>query len=697
MTNTKILIVGDAAYLEQPLRRLGYAVCATVQSASRAIEEAAGTEPDLALVDLGPEGGADGLEAAERIGSEFGVPVVLLAAGEEEAGQGLFEGAWTASTFGCVPKPIEEKPLHRNIQAALALHRRETRHRETACELERRVTALQEQVALMKDVFDTMKEGVFANDETGRRLLVNTAALDVAGTEEPREIADWAEQYGIYLPDKETLVRVEQNPLVRCFHGETTEWAEFFVRNRQKPEGIHVGASARPLPTKVNGLAAGVVVFQDITESKAAQARLNESLNDLREQAEVMEAIFDSVRDGIIVSDVGGKFLYANPAAKEMLGDAYVARKDGLWSEKPTPYYYYSDRETPIRNEDLPLPRAVFQGMATDDLDIFVPGGRAGQGIFIQVNGRPLRDRSGRSRGGVITFHDVTRQVLADEALAQAFAYGRLEIVDTILHNIGNAINSVTVGIETVHRGIADHRLIRRLNALAEAVGAHRDDWADYIENDPQGQQVMPFITALAGEFVQEKRRLTATVDRVRERAQYIADIVRNQSPGGVGRLNLKDIDPRDTIARAIRLVKDSNRAPSTRVDIDCDKAPKEIRIDESRFEQMMVNLIKNAMEAIEQLAASGGLEEEPRISVRACADGDFLDIEVSDNGIGTAERDTRMLFAAGYTTKGDGTGLGLHSAANFVISSGGQIRLLSDGIGKGATAHVKLRLPGQG
>jgi len=273
--------------------------------------------------------------------------------------------------------------------------------------------------------------------------------------------------------------------------------------------------------------------------------------------------------------------------------------------------------------------------------------------------------------------------------------FGRLEIVDTILHNIGNAVNSVTIGTETIHRGIADNRLIRSLSALAEAVGEHRDDWDDYIENDPQGQQVIPFITALAREFVQENRRLTATANRVRERAQYIADIVRSQNSGGVGRLNLKDIDPKDTIARAIRLVKDSNPTRWLRMDIDCDKAPKEIRIDESRFEQMMVNLIKNAMEAIEQLAASGGLEEKPRISIRACADGDFLEIEVSNNGIGTAEKDTRMLFAAGYTTKGDGTGLGLHSAANFVISSGGQIHLLSEGIGKGATAHVRLRLPG--
>jgi len=116
-------------------------------------------------------------------------------------------------------------------------------------------------------------------------------------------------------------------------------------------------------------------------------------------------------------------------------------------------------------------------------------------------------------------------------------------------------------------------------------------------------------------------------------------------------------------------------------------------RVQSVRNEDLAASLAA----AVNQWQVEHWLEEEPRISVRACADGDFLDIEVSDNGIGTAERDTRMLFAAGYTTKGDGTGLGLHSAANFVISSGGQIRLLSDGIGKGATAHVRLRLPGQG
>ena len=53
-------------------------------------------------------------------------------------------------------------------------------------------------------------------------------------------------------------------------------------------------------------------------------------------------------------------------------------------------------------------------------------------------------------------------------------------------------------------------------------------------------------------------------------------------------------------------------------------------------------------------------------------------------------------MFNAGYTTKRNGTGLGLHSAANAVIGSGGTIQPLSDGIGHGATLRVTLRLPAQ-
>ncbi len=72
---------------------------------------------------------------------------------------------------------------------------------------------------------------------------------------------------------------------------------------------------------------------------------------------------------------------------------------------------------------------------------------------------------------------------------------------------------------------------------------------------------------------------------------------------------------------------------------------------------------------------------------------GRFFHLEVSDNGIGISGTNPRILFTAGYTTKKSGSGLGLHSIANFVTGMGGQIRPLSEGIGKGTTMLVTLPL----
>ncbi|MCY3844061.1 MAG: ATP-binding protein [Acidobacteria bacterium] len=115
----------------------------------------------------------------------------------------------------------------------------------------------------------------------------------------------------------------------------------------------------------------------------------------------------------------------------------------------------------------------------------------------------------------------------------------------------------------------------------------------------------------------------------------------------------------------------------------------------ESQFHQMLVNLVKNAMEAIDALASTGqALVPGPRVRIVAWSEADHVALDVTDNGIGVAPESMREIFTAGYTTKESGTGLGLHSAANFVVGSGGTIEPLSEGIGRGTTMRVRLRLP---
>ena len=580
-----------------------------------------------------------------------------------------------------------------DLRGGVVVVRDNTQYNETQAALQQTVDELQKQTQLMKTVFNSISDGVVVADLQGNFTIFNPSAERMVGIgmlEVPPE--QWTDSYGIFFTDKKNHVPMHELPLMRAMQGEAVDEMELFIRNDNKPDGVFLSVSGRPLEGQTDEIAGGVVVFRDITAQKKSQAELARTMEELRNQNELMETTFNSISDGIVVADAEGNFLYVNPGAEQIVGMGATETSPEEWSE--TYGTFYPDRETPVEPKDLPLLRAILNGESTDDVDLFIRNENRPDGVYIRVSGRPLLNEIGGIRGGVIALRDVTEHMLSEEALARAFAQGRLDMIDTILHNIGNAINSVTVGIRTVHQDLTNNQVLRRLCALADAVKAHRDNWIDFISNDPQGRKVMPFVIALAEDFTAMNKRLTKTVERVRDRADHISGIVRTQKALGNPSMDRKDIDLEEALASAIRVLQDSLGKRGTRTEIDCEEAPEVIRIQESQFHQMMVNLIKNSLEAVDELAASGGLEETPRIRIRAGVEGDFLQIEVSDNGIGLdLDQNSSRIFAAGYSTKEGGSGLGLHSVANFVISSGGEIHPFSDGIGKGATMRVMLRL----
>ncbi len=698
MSDAKIVIVDDdgaaAAHLEECLQNLGYRVCAAVSCGHEALETAAAARPDLALVDLGLEGELTGPETGERIGRRFGVPVVYLTG---EAGEELLQRAQATGPFGYVPRPFDQRQLRLTLLTALSLHERERRQRETETRLKRIVRKYKGLTRFMKAMFDSMSESVIAFDENMVPFFYNSSVVRMGGDPRVKDIHKWAAKYGIFNPDGKTLFSVEDLPLIPALKGKAPDEIELFIRNRQTPEGFHLSLRCSPLPEGTDVAKGALMVGRDITKLKRAEAELEKTMGDLRYQIELMETTFKSISDGIVVADAEGKFLYVNPAAEQIVGMGILDGPPEEWAERYGTYH--PDRDTPMKTEDLPLIRAIRRGESVDEEDMFIRNPEKPKGIFIRGSARPLLDNIGGIRGGVIIFRDVTERRLAEEALARAFAQGRSEIVETILHNIGNAINSVTTGIETVRRSLVNDPVGRRLAALAAAVREHREDWLDYIAADPQGRKVMPFIVELAASSSRRNEELMKTVGRVRDRGNHIAEIVRTQKTLARYGMDRKDVDLHEALAGAVRVLRDSLNKRGIRVAIECDGAPPQIRIEESQFHQMLVNLVKNSLEAIDELAAAQGLddtrglEETPRIRIRARAGEEFLDLEVADTGIGIGNRDTGVLFSPGYTTKESGSGLGLHSAANFVIGLGGRIQPLSAGSGKGTTMRVTLPL----
>ena len=548
---------------------------------------------------------------------------------------------------------------------------------------------LRHQTQLMKAVFDSMHEGIVVLDLTGDVLFINPYIQQMFGTEPPGLFSEWSKTHGVFYPDEETRVPIDQFLSKNIARGEAIRDGELFLRNEEQPEGIHVKTSVIPLFGENQKVVACVAILRDITADKIAAIQLEQTMQKLQNQVQLTDTIFNSISDGVVAADASGTFTIFNPSAERILGIGPIDTTLEKWSEDYG--CFFPDRVTPFPADELPLARAL-KGESSDEVEMFIRNPEVPEGVFISVSARPLQDEAGTEKGGVSVLRDVTHRVVAEEALAQAFAQGRLEIVETILHNIGNAINSVTVGVDVLQKDLVDDQLIHRFSALADMVKAHQEDWVDYIKNDSKGQQVLPFMIALASDFADQNKKVVDTLERVTERVAHIVDIIRTQKSANQPNMTRKNINLQKAILSAVKLQQDSVDKRGIQVHVNCENAPQEIRVQESQFHQMLVNLFKNSIEAIDELIQLGGLNETPRIGVKAYISEDFLCLDVTDNGIGIAQKNLKLIFTAGYTTKESGTGLGLHSSANFVIGSGGKIYPLSEGIGKGTTMRIMLR-----
>ena len=561
-----------------------------------------------------------------------------------------------------------------------------TRVSASVASLRRTVAELGRSTRLMDAVFANIDDGVIACDPDGNYLIFNRSAQRIVGTYLPDVAIDHrSERYGLYYPDGVTLVPSARLPLTRALRNdEATDNVDLVVHNEHRPSGVRIRVSGRPLVDRAGHSLGGVIVFRDVTSLVRTEGELGRMTSELQAQRRTMQTIFDSISDGVIVADRAGGITMFNPSAERIFG-----RRPGTLPIEQWPLMYGCYREdgtTPMPVDQLPLVRAI-RGESMDDVALFVRNETVPNGVHIRASGRPL----GYARsGGVVVYRDVTERVRTEEALLQAFSQGRTEVLDTILHNIGNAVSSVAVGTGTIREELQDDQALRGLRALAQAVAAHGDDWIGYLQDDPQGRQVRRFITALAEQFGTQHDRMQRAVERVTGRVAHIVDIIRTQRSLGGPAPVLKDVDLRQTVIDAVKVLQESLARRAIELQIDCGSKPVTVRIQESRFHQMLVNLVKNAIEAIdEQGRRQGGV-----VRIEAQVKGEALQLEVKDNGIGVEPERFRTIFSPGYTTKADGSGLGLHSAANYVIASGGSIEALSDGVGRGTTMRVRLRLP---
>ena len=684
--------------LSDSVTALGHAVCHAAEPGPAAVEPPAGARPDLALIGLpGGAAAASAIETAEGIVERFGVPLVYAT---DAADAALPDRAQHSNPHGYVLKPVDPRQLGLTIRGALNAAARERaergRHEAEVARLEASLALAERDKAIFSCLFERISDAVVLGDPQGRLTAINPAAGRLTGRPlgDPNE---WTEHFATYRGDGRTPFAMEDLPLVRALRGETTRDVSVVLRPRHPDAGsadIWLSASGYPLLDARGRSLGGAVLLRDVTAFREQTEKAERAEAELHERVQVLDAIIRSMADGVVVADAQARFTLFNPSAERMVGIGITDRPADEWSDLYG--VYYADASTLVPPEQLPVVRAL-RGEEVDREQLFIRNPRVPDGTYISVNASPVRDEAGQVVGGVAVFRDVSERRRQEEALTRAFALGRLEVIDTVLHNIGNAINSVATGVDTLHGWFDDSELMKRFGKLADLVAAHDRDWTSWLEHDPQGRQVRPFLLALLRDLLGEHEKLTGTVARVRDRVRHIVDIIRTQAAFANGTVEPKLVDLPATIDGAVKLVQESLGQRGVAIEVDCSGAPRDVVVQESRLQQMLVNLLKNAMQATDERRARLADDPDWRPTIRVLArrgeQENTLVIDVTDNGIGIEPTEFSSMFNAGYTTKKEGTGLGLHSAANFAIGSGGTIQPFSDGIGHGATLRVTLRL----
>jgi PAS domain S-box-containing protein len=298
-----------------------------------------------------------------------------------------------------------------------------------------------------------------------------------------------------------------------------------------------------------------------------------------------------------------------------------------------------------------------------------------GQPRYADVVVYPLATNG--SLGAVIRIDDITDRVRLEEMMVQTekmMSVGGLAA--GMAHEINNPLSGVLQSCQNIQRRLSPELAANR--QAAESLGLDMSDLQNYLRERgiPEFVEGIQEAATRASGIVADMLAFSRRSDAPMKPARVDEMLDR------VVRLATSDYDLKKKYDfRKIAIVK------------DYDVQLEEVNCDRMEIEQVILNLIKNAAQAMFKAGTP-----QPQITLRTRLDANQARIEVQDNGPGMDDETQRRIFEPFYTTKGvdEGTGLGL-SVSYFIVTEQhkGSIAVFSS-TGEGSCFVVRLPLYGE-
>ncbi len=363
----------------------------------------------------------------------------------------------------------------------------------------------------------------------------------------------------------------------------------------------------------------------------------NRLFAELQQEESFRDNVINSMMNSLITVDEGGRVLFANHLAEEISGYT-VAELRGIHVQNLI-------LDSPVGSGENPVMRTVRTGRRAVQQEAWLLKKDGGKDPIL-LNTTLLLDEKKQPQGALAVFTDIARQRRLEEQVAhldKLAALGRFST--SIAHEIRNPLTGIAAGIQYLQRA-----------------GEVKDSQRENIE----------FI-------LKEVRRIDRLIGDLMSVVR-VSDLI--YAPTTL------EVLVRDSIST----MSDLSARKGVSVEAEFPAAPREVVVDADRITQVLINVIKNAIEASQahsKVTVSVSFAPEAK-DVLFDAVGDFAIIRVHDNGLGLTDEDKLRVFEPFFTKKSGGTGLGLYVTHSIIERHGGYIYVDSE-YGVGTTFSIYL------
>jgi PAS domain S-box-containing protein len=311
--------------------------------------------------------------------------------------------------------------------------------------------------------------------------------------------------------------------------------------------------------------------------------------------------------------------------------------------------------------------------------------------VWVEAHSMPEREADGSTRWHGFMY-DITDRKKTEAELEKAHQElvktsrlaGMAEMATGVLHNVGNVLNNVNVAT-SILKDTARNSRVANLSKAVALIQEHSSDLAEFLNHDPKGRQVIPYLRELGTRLDAEHTELLKELAQLEANVEHIQTIVSIQQSCGSTSGQRESIQLAELVEETIRLNISSLSRYNIEVVRDLADVPAVV-VDKPKVLQILINLIRNAQQACQESDNA-----RKTMTVRLAQADSRLRISVSDNGVGIAPENLGRIFSRGFTTKKDGHGFGLHSSLAAAEEIGGSLTVQSDGPSKGACFTLEL------